>query len=141
RYIVVDPSVGGPSGLQLRLIDGSTPNFTPAGSTGTEIGRLYMVDPGATRGGTYVVTSVGPNGIESLASNELSHLLDLSSPGAYYEFSWAAVSGATRYRVYKKRGSIFGFVGQVEDTTFRDSGDLTPDISAQPPLRDTSIAL
>jgi len=66
----------------------------------------------------YVVTAVQPDGVtESLASAEDSALNNLTLAGNYNTITWDAVDGCTRYNVYKLRGGIFGYIGQVQPAT------------------------
>lgn len=58
---------------------------------------------------------------------------NLLQSGAYNTIVWTAVTGATRYYVYRQDNGLFGYVGQTDDLTFKDDG-ITPDISKTPPL-------
>lgn len=82
----------------------------------------------------YKVSAVGLNGIdESLASSAASCNGNLFASGAFNDVSWAAVSGAQRYNVYKQaNGALYGYVGQSDGTTFRDD-NIAADISKTPP--------
>lgn len=86
---------------------------------------------GATSGGTsayVVVTAISDStGEESLPSSEAG-----SSNGGGGTWNWTAVAGCTNYNVFKKKGSVYGFVAQVQATTWTDS-NLDPDISTTPP--------
>lgn len=63
---------------------------------------------------TYAVTTVAADGVtESLACAPVSATNNLSLAGNYNTVSWNAVNGASRYNVYKKRGGVFGYIGQV----------------------------
>lgn len=47
--------------------------------------------------------------------------------------SWTAVTGAVRYRIFKKSSGVFGFIGSTESTSFVDPGTITPDTADTPP--------
>ena len=62
----------------------------------------------------YVVTAVQPDGVtESLASASVSALNNLTLAGNFNTLTWDGVDGAARYNVYKLRGGIYGYIGQV----------------------------
>jgi hypothetical protein len=66
----------------------------------------------------YVVTAVQPDGVtESLASAETSATNNLTLAGNYNTITWDGVDGCSRYNVYKLRGGIFGYIGQVQPAT------------------------
>lgn len=85
----------------------------------------------ATGGGSaafVVVTAINDGtGEESLPCDEAG-----ASSGSGGTWNWNAVAGCTNYTVYKKKGSVFGFVAQVQDTTWTDA-NLDPDIANTPP--------
>src|SRR6185437_1376005 len=55
-----------------------------------------------------------------------------SSNGSGGTWNWNAVAGCTNYNVYEKKGSMYGFVAQVQTNSWIDS-NLDPDISNTPP--------
>lgn len=62
----------------------------------------------------YVVTAVQDDGVtESLASAKASATNNLSLAGNFNTITWSGVDGATRYNVFKLRGGVFGYIGQV----------------------------
>jgi len=84
----------------------------------------------------YKVSAVGTSGVgESLASASEQTDVDnnLLQTGAYNTITWAAITGATRYNVYRQDNGLFGFVGQTDELTFKDTG-ITPDLSRTPPV-------
>lgn len=99
---------------QLVDVDFSAPTNFPTGVTATAtVGTATNLSPQ-----TYAVTTVGADGVtESLASATSTVNNNLSLAGNYNTLVWDAVSGATRYNVYKKRGGVFGFMGQVQPST------------------------
>lgn len=55
-----------------------------------------------------------------------------ASSGGSGTWNWSAAPNCTNYNVYKKKGSVYGFVAQVQTTSWTDS-NLDPDISNTPP--------
>lgn len=58
---------------------------------------------------------------------------DLTVDGQYNTISWAKVTGAIRYNVYKFMNGLYGYIGQTAGVTFKDD-NIAPDISTTPPL-------
>jgi hypothetical protein len=85
----------------------------------------------STSGGSaafVVVTAINDaTGEESLPCSEAG-----SSNGSGGTWNWNAVAGCTNYNVYEKKGSMYGFVAQVQTNSWTDS-NLDPDISNTPP--------
>ncbi|HYD04112.1 MAG TPA: hypothetical protein VEC60_00215, partial [Reyranella sp.] len=85
----------------------------------------------ATAAGTaahIVVTAIADaTGEESLPTAAAS-----SSSATAGTWTWAAVPGCSNYNVYKAKGSVFGFVAQVQGTSWSDAS-IDPDISTTPP--------
>lgn len=66
----------------------------------------------------YVVTAVQADGVtESLASATASANNNLTLAGNFNTITWSPVNGCNRYNVYKLRGGIFGYIGQVQPQT------------------------
>lgn len=66
----------------------------------------------------YVVTAVGRDGTtESLPSAPVGTTNNLSLAGNFNTVIWNSVSGAPRYNVYKLRGGVYGYIGQVPAAT------------------------
>lgn len=69
----------------------------------------------------YVVTAVARDGVtESLPSEPATALNNLSLAGNFNTITFTGVDGADRYNVYKLRGGIYGYIGQIRpqaDTT------------------------
>ncbi len=87
--------------------------------------------PGATTQHRYVVTAV-LDASESPASTQVSTMNNLLDTGASNRISWASVSGADSYRVYKFSGGVYGYIGTASETRFVDD-NIIPDISRTPP--------
>lgn len=56
---------------------------------------------------------------------------NLYSYGTTVRITWAAVEGASFYRVYKCQGGLFGYIGDTEDLYIIDD-DIDPDMSITP---------
>jgi len=86
---------------------------------------------------TYVVTAVASDGVsESVASSSATIAGDFGKAGYYITISWTAVSGASRYRVYKLQGGLYGFIGETDTTSIVDD-NIAPDMGITPPVYDT----
>jgi hypothetical protein len=85
----------------------------------------------------YVVTAFADDGFtESVKSSAASAAGNLYETGAIVTISWGAVSGASRYRVYKLQGGLYGYIGETESTSVIDD-NIAPDMSTTPPIYDT----
>jgi hypothetical protein len=88
---------------------------------------------------TYVITSVGFDGTESIASLPQSRESASLSETGGIRLQWNVVSNASYYRIYKdpsKNTGAYGFIGTSLGLTF-DDFNLAPIISDAPPqLRD-----
>lgn len=116
----------------LTFAPGIAAPSTPAVGGGTGTGFDYK----------YVVTAVADETFEeSLPSSAAT----LSNKGAPTDanpntFTWAAVSGAVEYNVYKQRPvpaggtfeGIYGYIGTTTGTQFNDN-NVTPDLTDTPP--------
>ena len=81
----------------------------------------------------YVVTAIGSNEIsESEQSASASANGNLLETGGIVTISWTAVTGATRYNIYKLQGGIYGYIGQTSSTSIVDD-NILPDLSVTPP--------
>jgi hypothetical protein len=109
-------------------------SFAPSASVPTGVGVVATVGtPGNQSPQKYVVTAIAADGVtESLASSVASTSNNLSVAGNYNTVSWTAVTGATRYNVYKQRGGSFGYIGQTTGLSVVDDNVLA-DTSKTPP--------
>jgi hypothetical protein len=84
----------------------------------------------AALGGSSVILKVTAindgTGEESLPSEQAG------SSSSSDTWSWHAVDNCTNYNLYKAKGSIFGFVAQVNETSWTDA-NIAPDIGFTPP--------
>jgi hypothetical protein len=113
----------------------SYPTLAFLAGEGTKL-RIASVNEEADN--TYVVTSIDANNEESEPSEPLtiSNLLDV--PGSFNRMSWTGSPTATRYRVYKKLSGIYGFIGETDETTFKDD-NIGPDLAVAPPIVDDAM--
>ena len=83
---------------------------------------------------SYVVTAIDDGAAqESRPSATVTATNTLSLARNYNTVTWAAVTGAERYRVYKANNSgSFGYMGTTTQLTFRDD-NIGPDFSVGPP--------
>jgi hypothetical protein len=85
----------------------------------------------------YVVTAVDSEGVsESAASAASSVGGNLFETGATVTISWAAVTGASRYNVYKLQGGLYGYIGQTAGLSIVDD-NISPDLGKTPPIYDS----
>lgn len=89
--------------------------------------------PGTPTTQTYVISAVGPNGIdESTYSAVATCSNNLFDDGAYNTITWTASAGAQRYYVYKLTNGLYGYIGQTQTTSFKDE-NIAADPSVTPP--------
>lgn len=88
---------------------------------------------------SYVVTTVKDNPAqESVKSVTTSVQNNLFTTGAVNTVTWSAVSGASRYNVYKYSGGLYGYIGQTDTLSFIDD-NIAADVSKTPPIYDTTL--
>ena len=88
---------------------------------------------------TYAVTAIADNDgidVESKASATKSVKGNLYINDSFTTIKWSAVSGATRYRVYKSYKGLLGYIGETTDLSFIDD-NYEADEGITPPLYDT----
>ena len=125
---------------ELRVIDFGTPLAAPGGVS------VSMYIPASTSTNTdtyvahnYVVTAVKANLVdESNQSSVATVNNNIFVSGAKNTVTWNAVSGASRYRVYKEQGGIYGFLGETTTTTLVDD-NISPDFSTTPPIHENDF--
>jgi hypothetical protein len=75
-------------------------------------------------GSAYLVTAISDStGEESL---------QIAAVGGASAIAWTPVVGCTNYNIYKGVGSIYGFIAQVQTSSFTDAG-LAPDVGNTAP--------
>jgi hypothetical protein len=109
-------------------------SFAPSATIPTGVGVVATVGTAGNQNPhSYVVTSIAADGVtESLASAVVSANNNLTVSGNYNTVSWSAVAGATRYRVYKRRGGSFGYIGATTGLSVVDDNVLA-DTTVTPP--------
>ena len=118
------PTIDMPTGMNATA---SSPNTDSANG-----GDAYFPQPA-----TYVVTAVDDvSGQESRASTSDSATNDLTLKRNSNSLTWSAVTGATRYRIYKADNTQeFGYIGNTTSTSFVDD-NIGPDYTDGPPVGD-----
>ncbi len=99
----------------------TTPTVTPNGPSP------------ATTTYSYKVSAIADSGEESLPSPIGSTIHAFNNPADYIQISWAAVTGAVRYIVYKEDNGVFGYIGGTEGLTFIDR-NITADTADTPQI-------
>lgn len=135
----------------LRTYDGAAKvvvagAVSPYTLVGTPVFRVTSL--AAELSHTYQVTAVDIDGLETLPSEEVSVTNNLLVDGASNLVKWSPIAGATRYKVYKKKNGLFGFMGAVEhvegavDFSFVDSNlaNIAPDLGITPPRFDDTLS-
>ena len=85
---------------------------------------------------SYVVTASSEAGEESKASSAASCSRDNISQSNPNNISWQAVSGASKYNVYKLDNGIYGWIGSSETLSFSDT-NIKADTADTPPKERT----
>lgn len=120
-YVTVPfgPAVSAPASVTATAI---RPNTDSANSGDGYFPQTY----------NYIISAVDANGQESRGSASAGAFNDTELPRNYTNVTWAAVTGAEFYRVYKahETGS-FGYIGATDSTSFKDDG-FQPDYSRAP---------
>jgi hypothetical protein len=85
---------------------------------------------------SYVVTALDDQGIaESGQSSAATCTNNLYATGGANTITWSAVTGASRYNVYKLQAGLYGYIGQTTGTSLVDD-NVAPDLSLTPPFYD-----
>jgi len=126
---------------ELKTINFASPLAAPTGvSVARYIPSSSSTDTDTYENHTYVVTAVAANLLdESSQSSAASQTNNIFVTGAKNTITWNAVTGATKYRVYKEQAGIYGFVGEVATTTLVDN-NIAPDFSKTPPIYENEFA-
>lgn len=120
--VTFSPTIAAPTGVAVAA---STPNTDAANG-----GNAYFPKPAS-----YVVTAINDDtGQESRPSAVVTATNDLSLKRNKNSLSWSAVTGATRYRVYKADNTReYGYIGNTTGLTFVDD-NIGPDYASGPPV-------
>ncbi|AZY52831.1 hypothetical protein [Bordetella avium] len=120
----------GATDWQLSSITFSSPVGTPTGVSATSN------DKGPDYSYSYVVTALDADGkAESAPSAAGTCTNNLFTNGGKNTIAWSAVSGASRYNVYKMQAGLYGYIGQTTGTSLVDD-NVAPDLSLTPPIYD-----
>ena len=125
---------------ELRVIDFGSPLAPPTNVSSS----MYIPSSTSTSTDTYVaheyvVTAVKANLVdESNQSSATNVNNNIFVTGAKNTISWNAVTGASRYRVYKQQGGIYGFLGETTGTSLVDD-NIAPDFSKTPPIHENDF--
>lgn len=119
--ILFVPSISAPTGVSVSA-------YTPTSAAVNADTKVAM---------HYVVTAVASDGVsESNASSDATATNNIYVTGAYNTISWSAVTGASRYNVFKLQGGIYGYIGNTTGTSLIDD-NIAPDLSKTPPTYDS----
>ena len=124
-YATRELARNGATDWTLTVLSLAAPSAVPTGVTAT---ATVAVSTNLTQA-KYVVTAVQDDGVtESLPSASASATNNLTLAGNYNTITWTGVDGATRYNVYKLRGGVYGYIGQVTPTpgTLKTISTSTP---------------
>lgn len=121
----------------------------PTGLTATAITSTSLQLPtvtATTAGGTtnqvaceYVVSSATEDGLESIASQSCSVNNNLFLTGNFNTISWPSVPGASHYKVYKKYGGMYGYIGNSRSLSFVDN-NIEADLSVTPKIAESPFS-
>ncbi|MEG3641094.1 hypothetical protein [Magnetococcus sp. PR-3] len=85
---------------------------------------------------TYVITALSEQTAEestvSASWDQDARVGDNWAAGEYIKLTWDAASGADRYRIYKSKNGVFGFIGETATLAFEDDR-IEPDLTDTPP--------
>ena len=93
--------------------------------------------PAYTGGGKVRSTSVSGDPVPNVGVASCSN--NLATSGNYNTITWAAVTNAVRYHVYKLSNGLFGYIGQTSGLSFVDN-NITADVSRTPPMQDNVMS-
>ena len=125
---------------ELKVVDFGSPLAAPGGvSVSTYIPSSSSTNNDTYEDHKYVVTAVKANLIdESNQSNSETGSNNIYVTGAKNTISWDSVTGASRYRVYKDQGGIYGYIGETTSTSIVDN-NIAPDFSRTPPIHENDF--
>ena len=85
----------------------------------------------------YVVTAIAADGVSESAASTAgttgAAASNLYETGCTNTIDWSAVTGASRYNVFKEQGGLYGYIGQTTGTSIVDD-NIAPDLSKTPPI-------
>lgn len=102
----------------------------------------HITNAGTNQDFYYGVTALNPDGFEESLMSAPSDVAenDLTKSKNYNTITWTAptgaVTGQTRYNVYKKANGTFGYIGQTTELTFKDD-NIIADMTRTVPINET----
>lgn len=89
---------------------------------------------GATVTNTYVATAIdSASGQESPPSAPVSHATYPLSSTFFNTITISAVAGASEYRIYKRKGGVYGFIGRITSGLSFEDRNIGADTEDTPP--------
>lgn len=137
-YAIRTAGVGGANNLTLKTMDGGS-DVDSAGTT-VSGGKIRYALPSSDVANFYRVTAMDASGAETGGSNATGGINNLFTSGSYNTITWDAVVGAVRYRIYKAKSGIYGYIGETEETSFKDD-NIGPDLAITLPRFDNTFNL
>lgn len=90
-----------------------------------------------TREYSYIVTAVANDTYEESGRSQVAkatgHMESDWTTSEYMTITWAAVSGAAEYNIYRAVNGIYGFIGTAVGTSFKDD-KIEPDLNSTAPI-------
>jgi hypothetical protein len=127
----------GATSWALAVISFGAPVAAPTALTATatvhaRLGYPDDEDPAHDTTYYYIVSAV----VDGQGESELSPVASVANQlwytaGNVNTLNWSAVSGASRYNIYKLQGGVYGFIGQATSAWFVDD-NILPDMSVTP---------
>lgn len=118
----------------------ATVDYTPTTSAPTGLAAVASGTGGGTYNKTYeyVVTAVGADDSESLASAEAQITLNSLSGTYGVKLTWTAVGGTVYYKIYKSDSvntQVYGWIGESKKLVSPEFSDfnIAPDMTVAPP--------
>lgn len=109
------------------------PLAAPTGVTATRLTSAASDSNSEKYTQKYRVTALNSDKTkESRASDTASVVANLYAYGTTVQISWAAVAGASFYRVYKNQGGVYGYIGETDELSIVDD-DISPETGTTPP--------
>ena len=130
------------SGAGLTMTLKTTDGGADVGSVGTTVtgGKIRYALPSSDVANFYRITAMDAAGAETDGSNAAGGTNNLYTAGSYNTITWDAVEGAVRYRIYKAKSGIYGYIGETEGTSFRDD-NIGADLAITLPRFDSTFDL
>jgi len=120
-----------PNQLQVMDYDGYSLDSTGWDSI-TSYGTIQYGDKIYNINNSYAVAAIaGDNTSQSVLSASVTVLNNLNVPGSYNTITWGAVTGASRYYIFKQKNGLWGYIGEAVGTSFTDN-NIAQDFSITP---------